>query len=50
MPSKSARRVILAVVVSIASDEVRVEIEDPAAVHPAWVAELARALRRGESA
>lgn len=38
------------VVVSIAPDEVRVEIEDPAAVHPAWVAELASALRRGESA
>lgn len=39
-----------AVVVSIATDEVRLEIDDPEAVHPAWLAELAAMLHRGVSA
>lgn len=38
------------VVLSVAADEVRVEVDDPEAVHPAWLAELASLLQRGVSA
>lgn len=37
----------MAVVVTIGADGIRLEIDDPAAVHPAWIAELAEALRLG---
>lgn len=35
-------------VIALAND-VRLEIDDPSTVHPAWVAELAAAVRKGAS-
>ncbi len=37
-------------VVTVDETGVRVELEDPTAVHPAWVAELVAALRGGGAA
>lgn len=38
------------VVVTVDGDGVRLEVGDPGAVHPIWLAELATALRSGASA
>lgn len=38
------------VVVAVGGDGVRLEVGDPGAVHPGWLAELATALRSGATA